>query len=68
MVNIYLRLLCGGTGFIVPDTFAARLARAFHPDDFRVIFGDPGQMSLFGPAAGAIRAVLNRTDRNDECL
>lgn len=44
------------------DTFAARLARAFRPEDFQVVFGDPAQMSLFGPAVGTIQAVLNEAD------
>jgi DNA polymerase elongation subunit (family B) len=38
-VEYYLRLL--------RETFAARLARAFRPEDFSIVFADPEQPSLF---------------------
>ena len=40
-VEHYVRLL--------RDTFAARLARAFTPEDFDAVFADPDQFSLFPP-------------------
>ena len=49
-VDHYARLL--------RETFAARLARAFTPEDYEVVFADPDQMSLFTPAVATIRAVL----------
>jgi DNA polymerase, archaea type len=49
-VPYYVRLL--------HDTFAQRLARAFTPADFGVVFADPRQFSLFAPELGAIRPVL----------
>ena len=44
---------------VLRDTFAARLARAFTPDDFAAVFADPDQPSLFEPDLAAIRPVLN---------
>jgi DNA polymerase, archaea type len=49
-VEYYARLL--------RETFAARLARAFTPEDYEALFEDPGQPSLFAPAVSTIRAVL----------
>lgn len=49
-VDHYLRVL--------RETYAARLARAFAPDDFAALFADPGQPSLFAPALDRIRPVL----------
>ena len=46
-------------GRVLRENFATRLARAFSPDDFGVIFADPDQPSLFTPAIDAIRPVLN---------
>jgi DNA polymerase elongation subunit (family B) len=46
----YIRLL--------RETFAARLERAFTPDDFAVVFGDPMQPSLFAPPISEIHPVL----------
>jgi len=43
---------------VLRETFAARLARAFTPEDYEVLFADPGQMSLFTPAVATIRTVL----------
>jgi DNA polymerase I len=49
-VPYYVRLL--------HDTFAQRLARAFTPEDFGVVFADPQQFSLFAPEVSTIRPVL----------
>ncbi|MHB1326923.1 MAG: DNA polymerase domain-containing protein, partial [Gemmatimonadales bacterium] len=46
----YLRLL--------RDQYAARLARAFAPDDFVAVFADPDQPSLFVSAMDTIRPIL----------
>ena len=43
---------------LLRDTFAARLARAFTPDDFAAVFADPEQPSLFASALGSVRPVL----------
>ena len=43
---------------ILRDNFAARLARAFTPEDFAVVFADPDQGSLFAPPVDAIHPVL----------
>ena len=49
-VDYYVRLL--------RSTYAERLARAFTPEDFGVVFADPDQLTLFSPAVEAIRPVL----------
>jgi DNA polymerase I len=49
-VAYYVRLL--------RETFAARLARAFSPEDFATLTGDPEQPSLFAPPIESIRALL----------
>jgi len=49
-VGYYLHLL--------RHTFAARLARAFAPRDFPVVFGEPDQPSLFDEPIEAVRTVL----------
>jgi DNA polymerase elongation subunit (family B) len=49
-VNHYARLL--------RDTFAARLARAFTPEDYQALFADPRQMQLFAPDLTTIRPML----------
>ncbi len=46
----YVRLLRG--------TFAARLVRAFAPDDFAALFDQPEQPSLFAPPIESIQPVL----------
>jgi len=51
-VNHYARVL--------RETFAARLERAFAPEDYEAIFADPEQMWLFAPAVESIRPVLTR--------
>jgi DNA polymerase I len=50
-VNHYARVL--------RETFAARLARAFTPEDFDAVFADPEQGSLFAPPLETIRTVLS---------
>ena len=47
---------------VLLQTFAARLERAFTPEDFAALFGDTGQLSLFAPAPGMIRPVLTRCE------
>jgi DNA polymerase I len=49
-VEHYVRLL--------RETFAARLARAFRPQDFAAVFEDPDQFSLLPPSFEAMRPVL----------
>lgn len=49
-VEHYLRVL--------RDSFASRLVRAFRPEDYSVIFGDPDQPSLFSVALDSIRPIL----------
>jgi hypothetical protein len=44
---------------VLRDNFAARLERAFTPEDFAAIFADPGQLSLFTPPIANIRSILN---------
>jgi hypothetical protein len=41
------------------DTFAARLARAFTPEDFAAVFADPDQLELFARPLSSIRPVLS---------
>jgi len=43
---------------VLRETFAARLARAFAPEDYEALLADPDQMSLFLPPIAAIRTVL----------
>ena len=45
---------------VLRDNFASRLARAFTPDDFGVVFADPDQASLFAPPVDTIRPVLTK--------
>jgi DNA polymerase, archaea type len=47
---------------LLKQTFAARLERAFTPQDYAALFGDPEQMSLFGPEIASIRTVLNQVE------
>jgi DNA polymerase elongation subunit (family B) len=42
------------------QTFAQRLARAFTPADFAVVFGEPDQLALFAPFIEDIRPILTR--------
>jgi DNA polymerase elongation subunit (family B) len=49
-VDYYVRLL--------RETYAERLARAFTPEDFSLVFADPDQLSLFSPSVESIRPVL----------
>jgi DNA polymerase elongation subunit (family B) len=50
----YLRLL--------HETFAARLAKAFEPDDFEAVFPDADQPSLFAPPIETVRTRLRVLD------
>ena len=43
---------------LLRETFAARLARAFTPDDFATLFADPEQPSLFAPPIEDIQPAL----------
>ncbi len=43
---------------VLRDTFAARFARAFTPDDFATVFADPDQLSLFATPISAVRPIL----------
>jgi DNA polymerase I len=52
-VEHYVRLL--------RDTYAARLARAFSPDDYATLFADPNQLSLFATPIEEIRPILTIT-------
>ena len=45
---------------VLRDTFAARLARAFTPDDFAAVFADPDQLPLFPRSLEGIRPILSR--------
>jgi DNA polymerase I len=45
---------------LLRNTFAARLTRAFTPEDCSVVFADPDQMSLFAPPVEGVRSVLRR--------
>ena len=47
---------------LLKETYAARLARAFAPDDFAAVFADPGQLSLFDPSLATIGTVLTQHD------
>jgi hypothetical protein len=47
---------------VLRESFAARLERAFTPEDFAAVFADPGQLSLFAPAIEGVRPVLKKTD------
>ncbi len=42
------------------QTFASRLACAFTAADYETVFADPEQMSLFMPAIGTIRTILEK--------
>jgi len=41
-------------------TFVSRLARAFHPADFHLVFADAEQLPLFAPALETIRPIAVR--------
>jgi DNA polymerase I len=45
---------------VLREIFAARLERAFTPEDFAAVFADPGQLSLFAPAIESVRPVLSK--------
>jgi DNA polymerase I len=44
------------------ENFAARMQRAFTPDDYAALFADPDQSSLFPPLYDAMRPVLREVD------
>jgi hypothetical protein len=46
---------------LLRDTFAARLARAFAPEDHAAVFADPHQLSLFARPLAEVRPVLTAT-------
>ena len=48
------------------ETFAARLARAFTPGDFAVVFADPDQLSLFTPPIDSIHSILTRLRTHED--
>jgi hypothetical protein len=43
---------------VLRETYAARLARAFTPEDFAAVFADPDQLSLFDAPVDGIRPIL----------
>ena len=43
---------------VLRETFAARLARAFRPQDFAAVFEDPDQLSLLPPSYESMRPIL----------
>lgn len=43
---------------ILLETFAARLERALHPEDFAAVFGDPEQLTLFPRSLDDARPIL----------
>ena len=45
---------------VLRDTYAARLERAFSPEDFGVVFADPEQPSLWADSLAEVRTVLTR--------
>jgi DNA polymerase I len=51
-VDYYERLL--------RSTYAERLARAFTPEDFGIVFADADQLTLFAPSIHAIRPILRQ--------
>ena len=55
-IDHYVRLL--------RDTFAARLARAFTPDDYAIVFADPDQPSFFTPSISTVRTLLTKRSGN----
>jgi DNA polymerase elongation subunit (family B) len=51
------------------QTFASRLACAFTPSDYEVVFADPDQLSLFMRAIGTVRTILERkSEANTDAL
>lgn len=43
---------------VLRDTYAARMARAFTPEDFAAVFADPDQPSLFPSSLATAQAIL----------
>ncbi len=50
---------------ILRDNFAARLSRAFAPDDYAVVFADPDQLTLFAPPLARIQPLLTRVQADE---
>jgi DNA polymerase, archaea type len=44
---------------LLRETYAARLVRAFTPEDYANIFEDTGQLTLFTAPLTSIRTILN---------
>ena len=55
-VDYYVRLL--------RDSYAERLARAFTPEDFEIVFADPDQLALFVAPVERVKPILTILDRN----
>lgn len=45
---------------VLREMYAARLVRAFSPEDFAAVFADPDQLSLFPASIASIRSILSR--------
>jgi hypothetical protein len=45
---------------VLRETYAARLASAFTPEDYEALLADPEQMSLFMPPIATMRTVLTK--------
>jgi hypothetical protein len=43
---------------VLRDTYAARLTRAFRPEDFAAVFADPDQPSLFSRPMECVQPIL----------
>ncbi|MDB4958549.1 MAG: polymerase region [Myxococcales bacterium] len=43
---------------VLRDTFAARLVRAFTPDDFATVFADPDQLAMFTRPLASVQPIL----------
>ena len=48
---------------VLRETYAARLARAFTPEDYEALLADPEQMSLFTPLIATIGTVLTKEEQ-----
>jgi DNA polymerase elongation subunit (family B) len=59
-IDYYVRLL--------RTTYAERLARAFTPEDFGVVFADADQLSLFTPPLDTIRTILTMLPQGPELI
>lgn len=50
---------------VLRDNFASRLARAFSPDDFAIVFADPDQLEMFTKPLASIVPVLTLSSERD---